>query len=82
MKRIFSGLLVFAFVLGMAAIVLQGHQSGGRARTKIDVSTLGPQVGEKVPDFRLPDQQGRPRTLQSIMGPKGALLVFVRTADW
>ena len=52
------------------------------SRTKIDVSTLGPQVGESVPDFSLPDQTGRTTTLQSIMGPEGAMLVFIRSADW
>lgn len=49
---------------------------------KIDVSKLGPQVGERVPDFSLKDQTGKTRTLQSIMGPKGAMLVFFRSADW
>ncbi len=53
-----------------------------RARERIDVSKLGPQVGERVPDFSLPDQTGRSRNLQSIMGPRGAMLVFVRSADW
>jgi hypothetical protein len=53
-----------------------------RSRTRIDVSQLGPQVGERVPDFSLPDQTGRTRNLQSIMGPRGAMLVFVRSADW
>lgn len=51
-------------------------------REKIDVSKLGPQVGEKVPDFSLKDQYGNVQTLKSIMGPKGAMLVFVRSADW
>ena len=51
-------------------------------RTRIDVSALGPQVGEHVPDFSLPDQNGKIWTRQSIMGPKGAMLVFVRSADW
>ena len=51
-------------------------------RTKIDVSKLGPQVGERVPDFSLQDQNGKTWTLQSIMGPKGAMLVFVRSAEW
>jgi hypothetical protein len=51
-------------------------------REKIDVSKLGPQVGERVPDFSLKDQNGRTQTLQSIMGPKGAMLVFIRSADW
>ncbi len=48
----------------------------------IEVSRLGPQVGERVPDFTLTDQNGKAWTLQSIMGPKGAMLVFFRSADW
>lgn len=42
----------------------------------------GPNVGERVPDFRLQDQNGNEKTLRSVMGPKGALLVFYRSADW
>jgi hypothetical protein len=42
----------------------------------------GPQVGEQVPDFSLVDQTGRTRDLQSIMGPRGAMVVFQRSADW
>ena len=50
--------------------------------TKIDVSKLGPQVGERLPDFLLVDQTGQRRTLQSVLGPRGGMLVFVRSADW
>lgn len=53
-----------------------------RTRERIDVSKLGPQVGERVPDFSLVDQAGRTRNLQSIMGRRGAMLVFARSADW
>ncbi len=42
----------------------------------------GPAVGDRVPDFAAPDQAGRTQTLKSIMGPKGAMLVFYRSADW
>lgn len=49
---------------------------------EIDVTQLGPQVGEIVPDFTLPDQQGNIQTRESIMGPRGAMLVFVRSAEW
>ena len=42
----------------------------------------GPAVGDKVPDFSAVDQTGRTRTLQSVMGPTGAMLVFYRSADW
>jgi hypothetical protein len=43
---------------------------------------IGPAVGGRVPDFAGPDQAGRTQTLKSIMGPKGAVLVFYRSADW
>ena len=69
-------MLVCAFV---AAAAIVGSAQGVR---KIDVSKLGPQVGAKVPDFNLADQQGKKRTLQSVMGPNGAMIVFYRSADW
>lgn len=49
---------------------------------RIDVSTLGPQVGESVPDFTLADHENQTWTLASIMGQNGAMLVFVRSANW
>jgi hypothetical protein len=42
----------------------------------------GPEVGAKVPDFKLPDQSGQSRSLRDLMGPNGLLLVFSRSADW
>jgi hypothetical protein len=48
----------------------------------IDVEKLGPQVGTTVPDFSLPDQHGVTRSLKSVLGPKGAIIVFFRSADW
>jgi hypothetical protein len=42
----------------------------------------GPEVGQQVPTFSAPDQDGRTQTLKSIMGSKGAMLVFFRSADW
>ena len=74
-------ILVGATVLGgvLAQIPLQAQPA---AQEKIDVSKLGPQVGQQVPDFSLKDQSGTTRTLDSIMGPRGAMLVFVRSADW
>ena len=51
-------------------------------RQAVDVAKLGPQVGARVPDFALTDQNGKRWTLQSSMGPKGLMLVFFRSADW
>ena len=47
-----------------------------------DPQTLGPQIGERLIDFSLPDQHGVSRSLGSLFGPKGAVLVFFRSADW
>lgn len=52
------------------------------AQTPINLDRIGPAVGTAVPDFTLPDASGAPHTLRSLLGAKGALLVFSRSADW
>jgi hypothetical protein len=52
------------------------------AQTPVAIASLGPQPGSAVPTFSAPDQTGRVHTLQSLLGPKGAMLVFSRSADW
>ena len=42
----------------------------------------GLDVGERIPPFEAPDQHGRHRSFESIRGPNGAFLVFIRSADW
>ena len=69
-----------AFLL-MLVITLPGLTTA-QTRAPVDVQSLGPQVGEPVPDFRLPDQHGQIQTLESIMGPNGAMLLFHRSANW
>lgn len=72
--------LVLVFLAGLT------ETAPGLAQTlepsKIDVSELGPQVGEIVPDFSLMDQNGKTWTRDAIMGPNGAMLVFIRSASW
>ena len=79
MSRSLRVIVLAMFFMGMTTWATLAQTS---TRTKIDVSKLGPQVGERVPDFSLQDQNGKTWTLPSIMGPKGAMLVFVRSADW
>jgi hypothetical protein len=61
---------------------LAAEQTSSLDRERVDVSKKGPQIGERVPDFSLTDQNGRTRTLQSLMGERGLMLVFLRSADW
>lgn len=42
----------------------------------------GPAVGTRLPPFSLADQNGVTRDFASLKGPKGLMLVFVRSADW
>ena len=44
---------------------------------------LGPAINAKAPDIGTPpDQTGTPRALASLMGEKGLVLFFFRSADW
>jgi hypothetical protein len=47
-----------------------------------DGRKTGPKIGDKIPDFSLPDQNGKSLSLHELMGPEGLLLVFSRSADW
>jgi hypothetical protein len=43
---------------------------------------IGLAVGQRAPDFSLPDQLGRPRSLATLGGKHGTVLLFFRSADW
>ena len=73
-------LALAGFAVGVALMAApNASQQQGTALP--DVQKLGPQVGIRVPDFALLDQKGQSRTLASLMGPKGLMLVFYRSAD-
>jgi len=63
--------LSLVFAMGLAAL----------AQTPRPGKT-GPAVGDAVPAFSATDQNGQTQTLASVMGAKGAMLVFFRSADW
>jgi cytochrome oxidase Cu insertion factor (SCO1/SenC/PrrC family) len=71
------GLTLFATGAGQAR-----ESQSSTAAAAVDVARVGPQVGTTLPDFTLRDQRGEPHSLTSLLGPKGALIVFFRSADW
>jgi peroxiredoxin len=75
-------LVVVFGALCLTAGVVSSNMPQSSYAAPPDVQTLGPQVGSQVPEFTLRDQQGETRTLKSLMGPKGLMLVFFRSADW
>ena len=70
------GIALFAFVFGMPSAAAQDDWA-----FRPPTST-GPAVGEKIPPFRGPDQNGRIQDFNSIRGPQGAAIYFMRSADW
>lgn len=43
---------------------------------------VGIKVGQRIPSFKLSDQNGSVRDFDSVKGPKGVVLLFFRSADW
>jgi hypothetical protein len=73
-KSLFGG-VVWLWLLSPASAVPPAGPEESKPRT-------GPAVGEKIPEFQALDQNGKKRDFTSIRGPKGALIVFYRSADW
>ena len=76
-----ASLFVFTVPLVMSGRGVPSASPVSRAAA-VDLEALGPRIGATIPDFNLPDQQGQIRSLTSLMGPKGAVSVFFRSADW
>ncbi len=61
---------------------LTARQQSNPPAQAVDLERVGPQVGEALPEFSLRDQGGQAHSLKSLLGPKGAVIVFFRSADW
>lgn len=45
-------------------------------------SSIGSNVGQKMPPFTAPDQFGHEVSSDTLKGPNGTVLLFFRSADW
>ena len=73
----------FALIRSMALAVCFGLLLGASLPVIAAPEELGPSIGAKVPDIGAPpDQTGKQRSLSSLMGEKGLVLFFFRSADW
>jgi hypothetical protein len=84
MSRTFicSGIALRSCLLAFASAVAFAAGPQPLTAPVVDVETVGPKVGDALPEFSLRDQGGRPRSLKSLLGPNGAVIVFFRSADW
>jgi len=73
--------LALVSILGMASVNHAQEEFDPLDPTDDDAQT-GIEVGSKIPEFRAVDQNGKVWDFDSLKGPKGAVLVFHRSADW
>ncbi len=72
-----GGSIIGVLVILVTAVFLWGTLYYVR---QLPASSGTPHVGQRAPDFTLPDANGTPVTLSSLLasGPNGALLIFYR----
>jgi len=66
----------------VASLLLVAAQTQAGASPRPDPMQLGPRIGEALPAFEAPDQEGRLRNFASLKGPNGLVFVLFRSADW
>ena len=67
------------FLTGLSAVV-SGQDNPSANQTL--APSVGLEIGQEAPAFALPDQFGHQHTNETLKGPKGAAILFFRSADW
>jgi peroxiredoxin len=80
MKIVFELLLILVSLAYFSCGQLSADNRYG-IDPKLGFST-GPNIGEKVPEFSLPDQHGNVRSLNQLLGKNGALIYFFSSASF
>ncbi|HVF67777.1 MAG TPA: thioredoxin family protein [Pyrinomonadaceae bacterium] len=74
MKKLYSLALILAAVVAVTAAVRTTCKTGPASDAKATVA-----LGSVVPDFTLPDADGKAHTLASLKGSKGTVVIFMAT---
>ena len=76
--------LLLVLILAALGVVFSNSQSRDLTLPKEAISSKGPglKVGERIPALRAQDQKGEWRDFASLAGPRGAVMLFYRSADW
>lgn len=74
MKKLYSLALILAAVFAVTAAVRSTSKNGSASDAKAAVA-----LGSVVPDFTLPDADGKAHTLASLKGSKGTVVIFMAT---
>jgi hypothetical protein len=78
----YAGLIFYVLFLLLAGETAFGKSHFDHVPMLSRGMKTGPEIGSKIPEFSLPDQNGRMVDFNTVAGPKGALILFYRSADW
>ena len=71
----------FFFLILLFAAMVFGSDKSYPVDPNLGFAT-GPGVGQAIPEFTLPDQNGVLRASNDLVGENGAVLNFYRSASW
>jgi peroxiredoxin len=74
MKKLSTVALILVAAVAVAAAVAKTARTGVRSDSKATIT-----LGAVVPDFTLPDAEGKQRSLASLRGKDGTVLIFIAT---
>lgn len=74
MRKLYTFALLLALALSSAASATTPARAGG-----VDEKAAGAVIGSIVADFKLPDAGGHERSLSSLKGKLGTVLIFIST---
>ena len=70
-----------AILISLGLIAVASAQEN-RPSTGGSAPPIGLEIGQRPPEFSLLDQFGREQSNETLKGPKGAIVLFFRSADW
>lgn len=74
---------IICFSMLLLSVAAVGQEARVRPLPELDKGVrTGPPVGARIPAFEVADQFGQKRTFEALRGPKGLVLLFIRSADW
>ena len=78
MRKHFGWTLAVALTLALAAVAASSQQAT-KAANDSDDSTPGAKIGQTIANFTLADMNGQKRSLNSLKGEHGTVLIFIST---
>jgi hypothetical protein len=81
-ERVACALALISLLIMPRLLLAQGNEHQQTPEAEKSAFATGPEVGQNIPYFNALDQNGRLQDFNSVRGPKGAMIVFLRSADW